>query len=205
MKINKLQSIIALVVFSLFLSCSNNDKKETSKETKKSEYVYSQEGTQLEWTAYKTSDKLPVKGTFKKYTVNNTSPSKVIEELISSTSFEIETNSVYTGNDMRDNLLKEFFFGVMLNTDKITGSFKNVKDGKGTVVLKLNDVEYENPFTYKVQEETLIITTNMQLANWNGQKAVESINEKCLLMHKGPDGVSKTWSEVDVLIKTKVN
>ena len=35
-------------------------------------------------------------------------------------------------------------------------------------------------------------------------KAFESISNKCYDLHKGPDGISKTWKEVEVLIKAPI-
>jgi len=38
----------------------------------------------------------------------------------------------------------------------------------------------------------------MNLDTWNGQTAVASLNEACKDLHKGADGVSKTWNEVAI-------
>jgi len=197
----KLQFSIVLLVIAFTVSCSNSEEKKTEKkEEVKKEFVYSADKTELEWTAFKTTKKVPVKGTFQEMMVKNVSQSNSVEELISSSTFEINTSSVFSNNDSRDYLLKEFFFGIMLNTEKITGSFKDVEGGKGIVLIKMNDVEYANPFVYEQKEGLVKISTKIDLANWNALASVESINEKCLDLHRGADGVSKTWSEVDVVI-----
>ena len=45
----------------------------------------------------------------------------------------------------------------------------------------------------------------MNLDDWSAQKAVASINLACKELHKGKDGVSKTWSEVGIDISTTFN
>jgi hypothetical protein len=38
----------------------------------------------------------------------------------------------------------------------------------------------------------------INLEDFGAQAAVESINKACFDLHKGADGVSKTWSEVAI-------
>ena len=42
----------------------------------------------------------------------------------------------------------------------------------------------------------------MDLDSWNAQNALISINKACKALHTGPDGVTKTWSEVKIEIAT---
>ena len=35
-------------------------------------------------------------------------------------------------------------------------------------------------------------------------KAYESISNKCYDLHKGPDGISKTWKEVEIHVKAPI-
>ena len=41
----------------------------------------------------------------------------------------------------------------------------------------------------------------MDLKTWQTEKALESIHQACLVLHTGPDGVSKTWDEVGINAK----
>jgi hypothetical protein len=36
----------------------------------------------------------------------------------------------------------------------------------------------------------------MNVNDWNASAALASLNKVCLDLHRGADGVSKTWSEV---------
>ncbi len=193
--INKTLIILAVMAFAI--SCTSNNENKT---VTKKDITYSDTNTTLRWTAYKTTDKLGVKGTFKSIIVENNSKASAIENIINSTKFKIPTESVYSGNAPRDILIKDFFFGAMMNTDTIYGNFSAAKDGKGIVKIKMNEVEYKNNFTYTFVNDSLKIHTTILLDNWNGKKALSSLHEKCFDKHTGPDGISKTWSDVDVEI-----
>ena len=40
----------------------------------------------------------------------------------------------------------------------------------------------------------------MDLENWKAQAALDALNVVCFDLHKGVDGISKTWSEVKIEI-----
>ena len=46
------------------------------------------------------------------------------------------------------------------------------------------------------------MNSTMDLDKWNASNAVKSLNLECKDLHKGTDGVSKTWNEVALNIKT---
>lgn len=37
---------------------------------------------------------------------------------------------------------------------------------------------------------------------WNALEALAALNKVCFELHKGPDGVSKTWEEVAIEVST---
>ena len=193
------KSIIALMLIAITTSCGNNSENKEDIQTKK-ELTYLGANTTLKWTAYKTTDKLGVKGTFNTIIVDNNKKETSIESIINSTKFKIPTSTVYTGNDPRDILIKTYFFGAMMNTDTIYGSFSSAKDGKGVVAIKMNEVEFKNNFSYSFENDSLKINAGLLLDNWNGYTALSSLHEQCFDKHTGPDGVSKTWPDVDLEI-----
>ena len=71
-------------------------------------------------------------------------------------------------------------------------------DGTGTINLKMNGIEKEIPITYIVSAQLVELEGTMNLDDWNAQPALASLAKACFELHKGPDGVSKTWSEVTV-------
>jgi hypothetical protein len=191
--------IFAVLLISITSSCSNNSEKNKDTLAKK-ELSFLGAQTSIKWTAYKTTDKLGVKGTFKNTIIENDASATKLEDIINSTKFKIPISTLYTGNDPRDYLIKTYFFGSMMDTDTISGSFSSAKDGKGKVAIKMNNVEFKNDFTYTFQNDSLKINATLELDNWNGYTALSSLHEQCFDKHTGPDGVSKTWSDVDVEI-----
>lgn len=185
------------MLIAITTSCSNSSEKDS--QTKK-EIKYQDSKTTLKWTAYKTTDKIGVNGTFNNIIIENNKKGESIEDVISSTKFSIPTSTVFTGNIPRDLLIEKYFFGAMMNTDTIYGSFLSAKDGKGLVTIKMNDVEFKNKFTYTFENDSLNIKSSLLLDNWNGFAALSSLHEQCFDKHKGPDGVSKTWPDVDLEI-----
>ena len=194
-------SLLAVLLIVFTTSCNNNSESKEDTQAKK-ELSFLGAQTSIKWTAYKTTDKLGVKGTFQENIVSNDASATKLEDIINSTNFKIPTSTVYTGNDPRDILIKTYFFGAMMNTDTIYGSFSSAKDGKGLVAIKMNDVEFKNNFTYTFENDSLKINASLLLDNWNGYTALSSLHEQCFDKHTGPDGVSKTWPDVDLEIIT---
>lgn len=115
------------------------------------------------------------------------------------TEFNIPVKSLFTNDatGTRDPKIIEHFFGAMANTDAISGTFKLNDDKTCVVDITLNDKTVSVPFTYEVTSETYYSFKGvMNLEDWGATTAVESINNACKDLHTGPDGVSKTWSEV---------
>jgi polyisoprenoid-binding protein YceI len=201
-----IQNIFSLVlVLTLFGSCANDNQSKTPNklEKKSSESLaktFSKESTSVGFTAFKTTDKVGVNGKFEDFSVDYNKDFKNADELLNSVKFEIPVSSLSTGNPGRDQLIKTFFFGVMTNTETIKGSFANAQNNQLDLTLNLNGVEYSQKANYQLKGDSIFVNTNIEMANWNALPAVESLNEKCLNVHKGPDGVSKTWSDVDVNI-----
>ncbi|MEN8138462.1 MAG: hypothetical protein ABFR62_08510 [Bacteroidota bacterium] len=203
MKIVSIKSVLVLMMIFFTVSCGDNESKGTqeAKESKK-ELFYNHENTVLQWTAFKTTDKIAVKGTFNTVIVENKGKGESVEEIINTTSFKIPTSTVFTDNEGRDVLLREYFFGAMMNTDTIYGSFINVKDGKGKVLIKMNEVEAKSDIKYEFVNDSLKVSTILLLETWKGSDALKSLNKVCYDKHTGSDGVSKTWSDVEIDIIT---
>ena len=117
--------------------------------------------------------------------------------------FEIPVASIFSKDSIRDWKLKEYFFGVMKNTIKLTGTFHNKDNGKGIIKLTMNGLTKDLPFTFEVQGDEIDVNATMNLDNWQAQYAIESLNVVCNDKHKAGDGISKTWNEVAINAKIK--
>ncbi|MDE3740783.1 YceI family protein [Maribacter polysaccharolyticus] len=179
----------------------NSEQQEASKEVVGDSFVIIPDSTKVNFTAYKTTDKVPVGGQFKKISISNAKTGSTPLEALDGIEFSIPVSSLFTNDPtgIRDPKLLEFFFGVMKDTELISGTFKSTADKKCSIDVTLNGETSNIPLEYTMDTENNITFNGvMELENWKALDAVASIHEACKILHTGPDGVSKTWSEVAV-------
>lgn len=192
-------------LFIVFASCKDDKKSEESKSveaTSDATEMFSlvQDSTKVSFTAYKTTEKLPVGGMFKKINFTKTNSGATAMEALNGTEFSIPVSSLFTNDPtgIRDPKLLEFFFSILKDTELISGIFK-VEGDKSSIDVTLNGETQNIPLAYeKNGDDKITFSGTMDLANWNAMDAVASINKACEILHTGKDGVSKTWSEVAV-------
>jgi polyisoprenoid-binding protein YceI len=151
------------------------------------------------WTAFKTTQKTPVKGSFKKLAVHGKLTQKSLSALLQGLHVMVDLKSADTGNPARDKTLQDYFFS------KLTGSVHthvgkvSEKDHTFNMDLWLNGKSKTIPFHYELNEQGQFAATGtMDILEFGGNNALDSLHKQCENLHKGPDGVSKTWSEVDL-------
>ncbi|WP_159018023.1 YceI family protein [Algibacter sp. L3A6] len=200
-------SILFLAMAVSLASCKNEKKDNTTTETVTTEtavqYVVKPEATSVKWTAYKTTEKKPVGGEFKVLRFDEKAGATP-EEALNNLSFSIPVSSVFTNDatNTRDAKIKTSFFGAMLDTELLTGTIKYV-DGAYSAAITMNGVTSDLPLEVKITEERRVVMTGvMDLKEWDALGALESLNKVCFDLHKGPDGVSKTWDDVAIEVNT---
>ncbi|MEL0651295.1 YceI family protein [Algibacter sp. TI.3.09] len=200
-------SILFLAMAVSLASCKNEKKDNTTTETVATEtavqYVVKPEATSVKWTAYKTTEKKPVGGEFKVLRFDEKAGATP-EEALNNLSFSIPVSSVFTNDatNTRDAKIKTSFFGAMLDTELLTGKIKYV-DGAYSAAITMNGVTSDLPLEVKITEERRVVMTGvMDLKEWDALGALESLNKVCFDLHKGPDGVSKTWDDVAIEVNT---
>lgn len=186
---------------------STTEKTSTESAEKICFYSYNEAaGAQVRWTAFKTSDKTPVGGQFDQVNVTSGEKSTKITDILQTIKFNIPTSSTNTANEDRDAKIVTSFFGAMDATDLIIGQVKsaegNNESGTCTFYLTLNNVEQEVTLNYTVEDTQLKLTGEIDLVNFSAENAVASLNKICEALHTGADGVSKTWSVVELEIET---
>ena len=188
--------VLAVSVLTLLTySCKKEAKKEV--EQPKKVYQLTPDNVSIHWTAYKMTEKVPVKGTFKKVVFDKVAaatPVKTINDL----KFSIPVSSIFSNDSIRDYKLVNSLFGTMKDTEKINGEISLGDNGKGTASITLNGLKKDVDVTYKEKEGTIEIHTVIDLDNWQAQAAIAALNEVCLEKHTGKDGKSVTWSEVAI-------
>ena len=193
----KNRNILGLfLLVALTLSSCKKTKKATVKKATKS-YTIDAKTTTINWIAYKTTDKVPVKGKFTKITLNHGKAATAIEAL-NSVKFSIPVTSIFTKDTIRDAKLVKFFFEKMVNTNNITGSFNLKNDNTGSLLLTMNGITKQLPVTFVIKDQLVTIDGTLNLDNWQAQAALSALNIACKDLHTGKDGISKTWSEVKI-------
>ena len=202
----KIAIVLALVGVTVF-SCSENKIEETVEATVEEVEVTQEEPSDIvegvvkqstiKWTGFKTTEKVAVSGTFDAVQVTNTKDGKTPEEVLQGAKVRTVVSSINSGLDERDGKLKMILFGAMENTSDIYGVI-NFKGGKTYITFTLNNVSKEYEVASKFENNVFTINTTIDLAHFNANPAVDALNKACAELHKGADGVSKTWTEVDI-------
>ena len=192
-----MKKIAVLALATLFLvSCKKEEKTAVAVKEPTGLQIIS-DSTQVSWTAYKTTEKIGVNGKFNQIELKNTQSGETPEAVLEGASFSIPVSSLFTNDSDRDSKLKQFFFGVLKNTEMIGGTF-NFRDGKCFMTLTLNDVTKQLEVAHTFSNNKFTVNHTLNLEDFGAQDALASINKTCYDLHKGPDGVSKTWSEVAI-------
>ncbi|OFZ53597.1 MAG: hypothetical protein A3D92_09730 [Bacteroidetes bacterium RIFCSPHIGHO2_02_FULL_44_7] len=193
----------AIATSVLLASCGGDPEEKTGAEDATCTYSYNEGMTSLDWTAYKTSAKVPVDGSFNSFEISAESgsdPKKVAESM----SFTINTSSVETNNPERNVKIAEHFFKT-INTEVITGEVKSLKDdGTAIVSITMNSVTFDVKGKYTLEDRDFSFTASIDVSSWNGLTGIEALNTVCKELHTGEDGVSKLWSEVAISFSTKL-
>ncbi|WP_179334429.1 YceI family protein [Winogradskyella costae] len=204
MKSIKFLSVLFTVA--LVLSSCKQEKKEG--ETKADEtvenaikYVVKPEATTVKWTAYKTTDKVPVGGEFATLNFEN-KEGATPQEALNNLEFSIPVSSLFTKDEVRDEKLKTSFFGAMLNPEFLKGKIIYA-DSTYSAEITMNGVTKNLPLEVNTTDERRVnMTGTMNLNDWDALGALESLNKVCFDLHKGADGVSKTWEDVAIEVNT---
>lgn len=202
--------ILLLVAGSFLVSCSSSDKKveETTSATPTSSsciYAFDQENTVLKWTAYKTTEKIGVSGQFSEYTVLDTKEAATVYEAVSGAKVLIPIKTVATGDAGRDSRIVQYFFGTFTETDTIKVTVKEITaEGKGVFSIKMNGIEKDVPFAGEISGSLVKAEAVLDLAQFDGQNAVDALNKACDGLHKGADGITKLWPDVKIEITARM-
>ncbi|WP_196886711.1 YceI family protein [Aureivirga sp. CE67] len=192
-----------------FVACKNEVTKkvegENTEQREESNVQLDPSKTKITWTAYKTTEKKPVSGTFKEITISNNNKATNVREALNGAHFSIPVSSIYSKDSIRDSKLQKFFFNVMENTELLSGDITVENDSMGYIALKMNGMSEKLPFHYVAEnKDNAELHATLDLNKWNAQAAVEALNKACFDLHKGADGVSKTWSEVTIKASTSI-
>lgn len=165
-------------------------------------YSYDSSATELTWTAFKLTEKIGVNGTFNEINVTANDNASDMFAVLTGSTFEIPVASLNSQDPIRDGKVKNSFFGNMLETTSITGTVNSISSTSASIAVVMNGVTKEYNGAVTVKDETITVTTTIDLVDFNAQTSLDSLSVVCAEKHTGPDGVNKFWSTVDVAVKT---
>ena len=213
---NKLKPL-TILIFILFISCGRNNNKEVQQEKIKTEldsYQFDIENTKVIWNGYKTNDKIKVVGYFNEFSCDRENQEfSSIEELVTGLQFSIKSSSSSSGDVMRDQNLQDHFFKYLTDDFVINGSLSQVVNDSIDVTFNVfgQTKQIRLAFLYNIIpgcpyfDHIVEIKGSINLeSQFDALKAYNAISNKCYDLHKGADGISKTWKQVDVHIKALV-
>ena len=208
MKINikKLPLLLSSVII---ISCNTgqeknvkvDDKKELEAKADECIYSFSDSTIKLFWAGYKTTDKLKVLGSFQEISTNHSNQKYTsLEQLVEGITFSINSASSESGDPIRDANLKDYFFNYLTTNFEINGSLTGYNEDVVMADIDVLGVNRTVKLKHFLVNNILKLRGELSLSELGAFKAFSSIAEKCYDLHKGPDGISKTWDEVNVLI-----
>jgi len=204
----KNRKLLILGLIPLMIACGGAE--ETEEVTEEEEvveetctYSYDAESTILTWTAFKLTEKIGVDGSFDEINVI-AAESEDMYSVLTGATFEIPVASVNSQDPVRDPKIRDSFFGSMNETTSITGTVVSIDANNATVSITMNGVSVEYSGEVKVEGETITMKTTIDILDFDGQASIDEIGKVCEAKHTGEDGVNKFWSDVDVVVQTKL-
>lgn len=207
-------SKILLSVIVLFSSVAFNSAR-AGASTDVCNYEVDSTSVRVDWTAFKTSQKVGVSGNFAEVVLagelSNRDISKLFEDLEAEIS--LAPASIKTGNPARDQTLFDHFFKLFAHSkveDAIHGQIKKMKFNKdrsgGTFDLKvtMNNKTKLVPFKFDLVKGDFTATGSIDVLDFGLSKALADLHKACEALHTGADGVSKTWPNVDLKLVAKI-
>lgn len=160
---------------------------------------------QIGWTAFKFTEKLAVKGRFNKFKAMGPSTADSLDKLLAGLHMDIDGASVETDNPGRNATIQQFFFEKFNPPSAIHAMVTKLEgdDQKGTLTIsiKMNGVAKDVAFPYTVDAKGLLeAKASVDMLDFGLQPAYDSLHRACEDLHKGTDGISKTWTQVDLAV-----
>lgn len=168
-------------------------------------YEVNPDSVKVNWTAFKTTDRVDVTGSFKQMELSGPTRAESFAELLKGITVTINSNTVNLNDTLKEQNLISFFFEKLVG-ENFTGRITSVNESDRTLVLtlSLNGQIQDIPMSYTYENGKIEAKGRIDLLSFQAEEALRTLNEKCFDLHKGPDGVSKTWPDVDLLLQAEV-
>ena len=174
-------------------------------ETESSACTYTLSEAKPGWTAYKTTGKMGVSGSFKEYTLTPGTGGDSVAAALKGASMSIVPSSVDSGVDIRNQTIATKYFAVFAPDTPFAVQVKSVegddKSGTANLEVNINGTQKTLAFPYAVNAAgELTAKASMEMMDFGLKAAFDSIHTACEALHMGADGVSKTWTDVELSV-----
>ena len=149
----------------------------------------------LEWIAFKTPKKAPVKARFKDLGIAEKIQGKDLETFLTGIEFNIDTTSTSTRNTARDANIVRHFFQKFVGKMEIKGKTLKLEQNKLKVAITINQVTKIVNLDVTKKDKKVQAKGTIDVLDFKLSSALASINKACYDLHEG-----KTWNDVDVIL-----
>ena len=196
-------SLASLFLALGIISCNNQESTNSNEaEEKVCKYVYKADDTKIGFGAFKFTEKVEVKGGFEDFKIENTVASENPNEVFANAEFTVYVKSLETNDEGRNIKIREHFFGTMLNTDEMKGYVTKIENDSIYIDFKMNELTKSVALSYSLDDKNINLEGTINVLDWSANEALAAINKACEDLHKGEDGISKTWADVNLYIST---
>jgi polyisoprenoid-binding protein YceI len=163
-------------------------------------YEYVKEGSTVSWTAFKTPKKVGVGAKFSDFTITAKS-AKTVAEMLDGSTFDINSQSVDSGDKGRDVKIQQFFFKKMLKGTKITGKVLKSTEDMADVEITMNGSKQVVPMNSKFDEKSgkLILNGEIDVLKFGMKSNLAALTKACFEKHEGV-----TWPDVNIELSANV-
>lgn len=158
----------------------------------------------VSWVAFKYTERTGVRGQFDKAELTATAANSA-HGVLQGATFSIPTGVVNTGDAGRDEKIETVFFGAFADGGVLSGAVSKVEEAgaEGTISfsLTMNGQTHDVNGTYTAAEDRIEVKASIDLSKWAASDAVKALNAVCEDLHRGKDGLSVLWPDVDVFIE----
>lgn len=165
-------------------------------------YAYQADSTQIDWTAFKFNERTGVGGTFDRFDISGLQAADDPKEVFKYAKFSIPVASVNSNNADRDRKILKHFFGSMAETATLSGQMIEMGDESAAVAISMNNRTDTVDLDLNMDGERVSLSGTIEMSMWDAVASIDSLNTICYDLHKGADGISKLWPDVELSIST---
>lgn len=167
---------------------------------KRCHYTTTNKDIKVKFTAFKTFMKLGVGGSFSKITLDEKVKGRTLIKAATGVEAKIDTTSLVTGDEGRDEKIVKFFFSSMEDGPIIEAEIKkfDTKNDLLMLEIEMNDEEMTIPLNYTIKKNLLVAKGIIDVFDFDLDDNLKSLHKACREKHE-----KKTWNDVGIELRAK--